>query len=272
MNIVHVAAEAAPFVVDGSLGQHVGSLIAEQVSNGHEVSLILPGYRSILDSKFAQNKEKLFEIVLSFGDRREKTNVFKLPKADGISCYIITRSEYFDRQGVYGTSEGRLYDDNDRRFIYFARAAVQALTRLELDADIVHAHEWHTGLVPAMILYEEAKLVNEVAEATAFTIHDIRYQGVFPASAFGLTGLPQDAFTPDTLEFYGQINLLKAGILYADGVSVHGNEAVLEELLSPTADHGLLGLLRSRRKELHPIDLDSDNASGETIALYESLQ
>lgn len=271
MKIIHVSAEATPYIHDGKLGETVGELAAAQKLLGHEVACILPGYSPILEGMAESKINKLFELVLTVDGRRETANVLQIPALDGVDCYLIERAEYYDRKGIYATRDQREFDDNDRRFVFFARAAVQALGRLNLGADIVHAHEWHTGLVPAMLLYQEAELVHEVVGATVFTIHDIRYQGLFPASAFALTGLPQDAFTPETLEFYGQLNLLKAGILYADAILIRGGQPLLEALMLPTADHGLLGLLRSRQADLHAIDFASKQAAKQSISLYESL-
>ncbi|HEY6838707.1 MAG TPA: glycogen/starch synthase, partial [Geobacteraceae bacterium] len=170
---------------------------------------------------------------------------------DGVPVYLLGNDAYFDRDFLYGTSEGD-YPDNHRRFAFFCRGALAAADRLGFSPDILHCHDWHTALVPLILRHEREAFPFLRASATVFTIHNLAYQGLFPAEALPEMGLSPALFTIDWLEFYGKVNLMKGGILAADSVTTV-SESYCREILAPEEGCGLDGVLRVRRADLHGI-------------------
>src|SRR5262249_13852209 len=135
-----------------------------------------------------------------------------------LTVYLICREEFFDRKGAYGNGE-RDFEDNADRFIFFCKGVVEALRLADLQADVVHCHDWQAAPLPLLLRATERRHGITLTLKTIFTIHNIAYQGVFPASTFGRTNLPDDLFHIDGIEYYSQINLMKGGILFADRVT-----------------------------------------------------
>src|SRR5262249_55049269 len=137
------------------------------------------------------------------------------PRTENLNLIFVRRDEYFDRSELYSTS-GRDYEDNAERFIFLSKIAVEWLRVRELYPDIVHCHDWQTALVPLLVRLEEQAQSIRIATKTVFTIHNLAHQGIFWSLDFPMTNLPWQFFTPDGLEFYGQMNLLKAGLAFSD--------------------------------------------------------
>src|SRR5262249_26059903 len=135
-----------------------------------------------------------------------------------LNVYLICRDEFFDRRNPYGNGE-RDYEDNADRFIFFCKGVVEALRLLELQADVVHSHDWQAALMPLLVRESERRHSVTLALKTVFTIHNIAYQGVFPSATFARTNLPEDLYSIDGIEYYAQISLMKGGILFADRVT-----------------------------------------------------
>ena len=182
------------------------------------------------------------------GYERLKADIYQGRLNQDIPVYFIGREEFFDRPHLYGTSQGD-YFDNAERFIFFSKAVLNLCQRLGFSPDIIHHHEWQTGLIPAYLqsVYRNDPLFSHTA--TVFTIHNIAYQGLFKKEKFWLTGLPAEMYNPEGIEFWERINFMKAGIVYADAINTVSKK-YSEEIQTAEYGYGLEGILRKRRESL----------------------
>lgn len=248
MKIVHVASEVFPYVKTGGLADAVGALAGTLAERGHDVSVFLPGYRRALEHPDAKGAERRLRLKIEMGDRFASCDVLAINPAPRLTLYFISREEFFDRQGIYGNGE-RDYEDNDNRFIYFAKAVVETLRLLDLKADIVHAHDWPTGLLPLFLRYAERRHGVMLALRTVFTVHNIAFQGVFPMKSFPRTNLPDELMGIDGLEYYGQMSFMKGGLLFADHITTVSPQYA-REIQTPEFGCGLDGVIQSRASDL----------------------
>ncbi len=248
MKIVHAASELFPFVKTGGLADSVASQAKSLAAFGHEVAVILPGYRAVLDHPdFKAAKEEL-EIVIEMGDDDLHCGVHSLKLGPRLTLYVVRRDEYYDRRYPYGLGN-RDYDDNAARFVFFDKAVVEILRLAKLKADVVHCHDWQTGLVPVLLRAAEQQHGETLAIGTVMTVHNIAFQGVFPARDFALTNLPADFFAIEGLEFYGQMSMLKAGLVFADRITTV-SPTYAREILTEKFGCGLEGVIRPRAADL----------------------
>ncbi len=251
MKIVHVSSEQHPFIKTGGLADVVESLSRHTAKQGHEVISFLPLYRTIRESEWFAKAQRRHSTFIQLGDEAYEGEVYRLKLGRRLDLYLIGRDEFFDRSYPYGTKH-RDYSDNDARFIFYCKAVVDTLLRENVHADILHCHDWQSALVPIFARVEEAYKGMQVGTRSLLTIHNLAFQGVFPDRAFDLTNLPSAFFGIDGLEYYGQVNFLKSGILFADGITtVSPNYA--KEILLPEFGCGLEGVLQKRQSELHAI-------------------
>lgn len=252
LNIVMAASEAVPYVKTGGLADVAGALPVELAKLGHAVTLVVPRYRS-----FETDGRSLRELG-AIRVRTAKGLVDATLEEDLIPVGVAGRSvrvvavrydPYFDRAGLYQGPDGD-FSDNLARFAFFSRAIVEVLAFLGSShrepISVLHLHDWQTALAAVYLKTTERDraLVGDVR--TLLTLHNVGYQGIFPGSQFSETGLPADLFTPAGLEFYGSVNLLKGGILFADKVSTV-SPTYAKEILTPDGGFGLEGVLASRR-------------------------
>ena len=251
MKIVHVSSEQHPFIKTGGLADVVESLSRQTAKRGHEVISFLPLYRTVRESQWFAKAQRRHSIFIQMGDEAYEGEVYRLKLGRRLALYLIARDEFFDRSYPYGTKY-RDYSDNNARFIFYCKAVVDTLLRENFHADILHCHDWQSALVPIFSRVEEAYKGSQVGTRSLLTIHNLAFQGVFPDRTFELTNLPSAFFSIDGLEYYGQVNFLKCGILFADGIStVSPNYA--KEILLPEFGCGLEGVLQQRQSELHAI-------------------
>ncbi len=248
MNIVHAASELFPFMKTGGLADAVGGLTKALAAAGHEVSVFLPGYRAALDHPDADGVERVHRLQIELGGRYLEADLLRLRLAPGYTVYFVARDEFFDRRGAYGTNE-RDYDDNAERFIFFAKAVAEAMRLADLKADVVHAHDWQTALLPVYVRLAEERHDTSLAVKTVFTVHNLSFQGVFPIDAFAFTNLPEEFRSVDGLEFFGQLNLMKAGLLFGDRVTTV-SPTYAREIQSPEFGCGLEGVIATRASDL----------------------
>ena len=156
MKIVHAASELFPYVKTGGLADAVGSLAGTLADHGHEVSVFVPGYRSILEHKDAASAERLFRLSIEMGDAFMSGDVRVFSPRTNLKVYLICREEFFDRKAPYGNGE-RDYEDNHNRFIFFCKGVVETLRSANISADIVHAHDWQAALLPVLLRYSERR-------------------------------------------------------------------------------------------------------------------
>ena len=258
LNILFASSEVDPFAKTGGLADVCSALPKAIKDLGHEVRIIMPRYRFISEWKFKLHDViRLKEIPVPVGNGIEVANVkssFITNLKDKVQVYFLDNPKYFGRDGIYQSPSSKTdYKDNDERFIFFARGALETLKRLGWQPDIIHCNDWQTGLIPAYVktVYADDDFFRSVK--TIFTIHNLGYQGAYHAESFAKSGLPSEAFKPDGVEAYGKFNFLKTGIYYADVVTTVSKKYAQEICESEDAGAGLNGLLQHRRKELHGI-------------------
>lgn len=236
MKVLIAASEAAPYAKTGGLGDVIGSLIRELPRLGVKARLILPLYRMVRDNTVLRDTGHVIRVGM--GRKRHTARIF----SHGDRALFIQCDEFFDRPEIYGTPQAE-YPDNAHRFVFFSRGVLEACRAMGYFPDVIHCNDWQTGLIPLYIKTLYRRHFRKTA--TLLTIHNLGYQGTFPASAMTITGLPHECFNPDIMEFYGQVNLLKAGIASADALStVSDNYA--REIITKQYGFGLEGVLRNR--------------------------
>lgn len=237
MKVLIVASEAAPMATAGGLGDVVGSLPAALAELGCSVSVAIPAYRTALD-RLGSWDVVVEGISIPMGLGTLAGDILLSELAPGVPLYLVRSDSLFDREGIYGTPAGG-YWDNPERYIFFSRMIPPLCASLSLRPDIILANDWQTGLVMA--------LLNEGAvpgAAGVFSIHNMGYLGLVPPERSGTIGLPSSYYWMNGLEFYGQMSLLKAGIVYARNV-VTVSPTYAQEIQTPESGFGLDGLLRS---------------------------
>ena len=248
MKIVHAASEFFPYAKTGGLADAVASLSGTLADNGHEVSAFLPGYRFALEHKDAAKAERVLRLKIEMGDQFLSGDVRMFSPKKNLKIYLVCREEFFDRRNPYGTGE-RDYEDNADRFIFFCKGVVETLRLADLQADVVHCHDWQAALLPMLLRDAERRHDVTLAVKTVFTIHNIAYQGLFPRTVFARTNLPEDLNNMDGLEYYEQTNLLKGGILFADRVTTVSPQYA-KEIQTPEFGNGLDGVVQTREDDI----------------------
>ena len=177
--------------------------------------------------------------------------IYSTGKGNSPEAYFIECDQLFDRPELYGTAAGE-YGDNAVRFIFFARAVLEACPVLDIQPDVIHCNDWQTGLIPLYLksLYRQHRHFRNTG--TLFTVHNLGYQGNFDAANLSYTGLGWDYFVPERLEFYGTLSLMKAGLLYADLLNTV-SETYSREILGPEQGCSMDGILLKREKDLFGI-------------------
>ncbi|NIQ93696.1 MAG: glycogen synthase GlgA [Desulfuromonadales bacterium] len=256
MKILLASSEVAPFAKSGGLADVAGSLPLALKRRGHDVRLVLPYYRCVAEGQYAAPRTGGRMTVLI--DDRPIEGYLRLRDHDGIPVYFIDHPAFFDRDGLYGDAAGD-YEDNAARFGFFCRAALHMLRSLDWRPDVLHANDWQTGLMPLLLKTELANENFYRKIASVLTIHNLGYQGIFAPEALKTLGLSRSLYTIDGIEFYHQVSLLKAGVLYADLLTTV-SRTYCREIMSPEMGHGFDGILRSRRDDLFGVvnGLDTD--------------
>ena len=251
LKVLFLSSEVAPFAKSGGLADVAGSLPLALKRLGMDVRLVMPYYRVVKDQNI-KNRLKKRNLEIFFNDEHLKANIFQASMGRGIPIYLLDREDLYDRPHLYGDSGGDYYD-NLERFAFFAHATLRLMQYLEFIPDIIHCHDWQTGLIPALIRgpYRQSQYFSRTA--TIFTIHNLGYQGVFPPRKFPITGLnAMDFFHTDGLEFWGNISLLKAGIIYADAVTTV-SPTYSREIQTAEYGVGMDGVLKRRQASLYGI-------------------
>jgi starch synthase len=248
--VLFVSPEAAPFAKTGGLADVAGSLPDALRRQGVEVSIALPFYRMAREGEFSR-RPLLTGIQVPLGSSILTGNVLQAQTKEGVPVYLFEREDLFDRPNLYATSEGDYYD-NLERFVYFNRAVLLFLKAIGAPVDVIHCHDWQTGLIPAYLktVYRDDPILGSIS--TLFTIHNIGYQGLFPRAKLAVCGLPPEVFQMEGLEYWGQISLLKAGIVYGDALTTV-SPSYAREIVQPEFGLGMEGSLEKRSKDLHGI-------------------
>lgn len=218
MKILFAASEAVPFIKTGGLGEVVGALSAALKTAGHDVRLVLPKYRGMGKNIPPLTKLPL-DIKISLGNDEIPIQVFEAVFSPRLKAYLVDSPPHFDREGIYGAPHGGEFSDNDRRYILLSQAVLKIAKAVGFRPDVVHAHDWQTGLVPVFLATQYRSDPFFKSCPSIFTIHNIAYQGIFPKETLGTAQLSWTEFTADKLEFYDQVNFLKGGLAYAQVIS-----------------------------------------------------
>ena len=192
----------------------VGALSKALAVRGTQVQVVTPLYRGIA-GKFKEIQPMDWALDLEMGDKVVSGKLYTLNPQPNLTIYFIEQPDYFDRPGIYG-EKSEDYEDNSERFLFFSKAATNLARYLTDAPDIVHAHDWQAGMVPAMIQHQHMRGGWYPVPTTCFTIHNLSYQGNFPSDSFSYTNLPSDYFGPHGVEFYKQVSFLKSGLIFAD--------------------------------------------------------
>lgn len=250
MKVLVVSSEIVPFAKTGGLADVTGALPKALRRIGVEADCILPRYRCVDRDRFPL-AGPADAIRVPLGHREEAGSVEEADAGGGVRAFLVRNDRYFDREFLYGTREGD-YVDNCERFTFFCRAVMEWIVRSGRRYDILHCNDWQTALLPAYVktLYADREPFR--ATGTVFTVHNLGYQGLFWNHDLPMTGLGWDLFTPQGLEFYGQINLMKAGLVFADILSTV-SDTYSREIQTPEYGYGLEGVLYERREDLYGI-------------------
>ncbi|MGE5372554.1 MAG: glycogen synthase GlgA [Solirubrobacterales bacterium] len=256
MKILLAAAEVAPFAKTGGLADVAGSLPKALKALGHDVRVVMPCYKQINAGRY------LADLPVPVDGHLETAIVryADIPSAHGdVPVYLVDNHQYFYRDRMYG------YADEAARFNFFTKASLAMLPYLGFHPDIIHCNDWHTALIP---LFLKEKLENEPFfqnMATLFTVHNLQYQGRFAYDTLRTLGLGDEYFTPEQLEYFGEVNFMKAGLNYADVINTV-SQKYAQEIQTPELGEGLDGLLRKRALDLYGIlnGLDYDEINPAT--------
>ena len=243
MRVLFCVSEAVPLAKTGGLADVGGALPAALTALGTDVRVVLPRYRGIDSTGWRE----VGAVDVSLGAKRLPVTVLdgQMPES-GVPAWLIDQPQLFDRAGLYGEG-GQDYPDNLLRFTCLCRGMLAWLERQPWQPEIIHCHDWQTALVPAII---GAGQVGRAA--TLLTIHNLAYQGLFSAEQFEVTGLPPSVYTMAGLEFWGQVNLLKGGLVFADLLNTV-SETYAQEIQTAEFGAGLDGVLRDRSRDLFGI-------------------
>lgn len=253
MKVLFAASECVPFVKTGGLADVAGALPPVLKQKGVDVRVILPLYSAIPDDWKAQMKDECqFEVELCW---RHQSCAVKSLEYQGVTFYFVENPYYFGRSYIYGMG-----GDEYERYGYFCRAVIDALPHLNFQPDVLHCHDWQTGMIPALLNIQYRHFPFYSRMKTAFTIHNLQYQGIFGIKDVQDTlGLGDSLFTADKLECYGCANYLKAGLVYADEITTV-SPSYSDEIQTAYYGERLEGLLRARRDQLmgilNGIDVD----------------
>ena len=262
LRILVAASEVVGFAKTGGLADVVGALPRALARLGHQVAVVMPYYNAIRKAGVPVEKTGT-ALPVPMGDRTLACRLLRsrLPNSD-VPVYLVEHPPFFERddpsagRGLYQqTMAGGYkadYPDNAERFVFFARAVLETVPLLGFNPDVIHANDWQTGLVPVYL--SEIYRVKPAYRRTRslFTIHNIAYQGMYGRDVMKLTGLPAWLFNHAQLEFHGQLNFMKAGVVFADAVNTV-SPTYAREIQTPEFGCGLDGLLSQVRGKLSGI-------------------
>ena len=251
-----MAPEGLPFSKTGGLGDVIGSLPKALVDQGLDVEVLLPRYQST-EPGITLDPGRSVTIPLGAGFRFADVQDGGI--LNGVQCYLVDCPEFFDRPDLYQDRKtGKDYPDNYLRFAAFSLAAIEFVKRLpEPPPEIIHCHDWQAALVPVYLkrnynadpFYRDTRVV--------LTVHNLAYQGEFPPRILQEISLDDALFDMEHLEFYGKVNLLKGGLVFADAITtVSPNYA--REIQTPESGAGLEGVLKKYAAKLHGIPNGAD--------------
>ena len=246
MRVLYITAELYPWVKSGGLGDVAAALPPALIAEGIDVRLLLPGFRGFLDA--FSGITDVVRLTTPFAGERVRVSLARLPGTDSLA-YLVDHPAFYDRAGnPYADPSGSDWPDNHHRFGLFGWIAAELARGADTGwrPDILHGHDWHTGLAPA---YLAARPPTEGHVPTVFTVHNLAYRGPFPGAVFPELALPSEFFSIDGVEFFGMVSFIKAGLFYSDRLTTV-SPTYAREIQTPAFGWGLDGLLRARASVL----------------------
>src|SRR5438876_7967859 len=246
LKVLILAAEIVPFIKVGGLADVVGALPKSLKAQGHDIRLAMPRYSQTDPARFGL-RTALDSVTVDMSTFQVPVSVRQGSIGDAIPVYMIDAPRYFERENIYG------YTDDGERFILFCRGALEAMRALNWSPDIIHCHDWHTGIVPNWMhtIYHDDPFFGDAA--TVYTIHNLAYQGIFGFRISEVAGVAAQGFLyPQIAELANVVDIMGRGILFADAITTV-SERYAQEILTPTFGEKLDHLLRSRRDRLFGI-------------------
>ncbi len=249
LRILLISSEVEPFAKTGGLADVAGALPKALEALGHDVRVLMPKYRGV--ERHTTLSAVVPRVHVPIGDRTTEGALLEGRMGRSIPIYFLAHDRYYDRPALYGAGDGD-YLDNCERFVFFCRGALEAIRALGWTPQVIHANDWQAGLVPVYLetLYAGDPALEPVA--TLFTIHNLAYQGAFWHFDLPMTGLGWDLFTPAGIEFYGKLNFLKGGLVFADVLNTV-SKTYAREIQTPEFGCGLEGVLQDRSADLHGV-------------------
>src|ERR1700741_1017482 len=245
MKILIISAEGPPLQRAGAVVDVLDALPSALRARGHEVSVVLPFYREIKENRAFKKKATGITVDAQVGDKVYTARYSEGRSASGAQLFLIRCDEFFDRAGIYG-ERGEPYEDNAARFIFFCKATLELARRFTPLVQILHAHDWAAALLPGL------RHASHLPFAKVLTIHRLAEQGSFWGLDFKLTNLHERFFTLRGVEFFGRMNFLKGGILFADRITTV-SERHRREIQTPDSSGGLDVVLRENAHKLSAI-------------------
>lgn len=245
MKILMISSEGWPLARSGALADVLVALPRALQARGHEIALAMPFYREIRQNKKIKTKPLRVSLEISLGEKKLAADLLEGRTAEDLQIFFVRCDEFFDRTGIY-TDKGAPYEDNAARFIFFSKAALEIARRMTPSPEILHCHDWTAALVPVLVAAQGLPF------ATVLSIHHLAEQGDFESWDFALTNLPGRYFDLRGLEYFGRLNLLKGGILFADRIVV-SSEPYAHQIQTPSLGEGLDVVLREHANRLSGI-------------------
>lgn len=242
MKILFASSEITPFAKTGGLADVAAALPKALAARGHDLRLALPFYGQIDAARFGI--EALGVDVTVTIDGAPRQGSIYTARLDGLTVYLLRQDIYFERTGLYGYASGD-HPDNAQRFTYFCRALLEALPRLGFCPDIIHANDWQTALLPTLLRHERGAAPFYAGCRSVLTLHNLGYQGLFPIQILPDLGFAATQLYDADFEYYGQVSLLKSGVISADAVTTV-SPTYAREVCTPEAGMGFDGILRRR--------------------------
>ena len=246
MNVAYIASEITPYASTGGLADVAGALPNALAAKGVTSWRVMPMYRKVMEGP-AKLMDLNIHLKIPVGFRTYRADIWRTEETNP-ATYFIRRDEFFDRSQIYNLSD-RDYDDNFERYVFFQKAVVAMIDALDLKPDIVHGNDWQTGLIPLFLEHGIQGAWRGRKEKTVFTIHNLAYQGIYSGNDYSITNLPFSCFSVDTMEYYGNINSLKCGVMCSDAVTTV-SQTYAREIQEERNGFGLHGVLQAARGKL----------------------
>jgi starch synthase len=266
VRVLMVTPEATPFAHTGGLGEVLSALPGELAGLGIEIDVLMPKYRGITPEKLDIRKIGP-DITVTLNDRDKPGRFWEHNDPRGCRFLFLENEEYYDREGLYGTPKGD-FDDNAERFVFLARAAIEMCIASGITYDVFHSHDWQSALTSVYLRTLFAGEPSLDSAAAVLTIHNLGYQGIFWHWDMPLVGVGWEYFNPRQMEYYGNLNFLKSGIVFSDKVNTV-SPGYRNEILTEEFGWGLQGVLTEKGPDLvgilNGVDYSVWNPEADTV-------